>query len=324
MKSWPDQLKYDPLPPLLASQNPAINYFTRRELLNQINLPPPDFANLPAVANLLRRQQSDGSWHYPADKGLSQANYHQLETYRNLGVLVDKYGFDRTSKVVRRAAAFLFTFQTLSGDFRGIYGTQYTPNYSAAIMETLVRAGYAGDNHILKGFEWLLANRQDDGGWAIPLRTRGLKMDAASLTADTVEADKSMPFSHLVTGIVLRAFAAHPDLRHLEEARKAGNLLVSKLMLKDNYPNDRGAALYWFKFTFPFWFTDLISALDSLSLLGFNPEEPQIHAALNWFRESQLPGGSWGLNILKQASDPDTALWLHLAICRVFKRFYGG
>ena len=191
-------------------------------------------------------------------------------------------------------------------------------------MEVLIKAGYTGDSRILKSFEWLLAMRQDDGGWAIPIRTRRMKMDAASLEADTVEADKCMPFSHLVTGIVLRAFAAHPELKKSGEARTAGTLLASQLMRKDNYPTDRGAVEYWFKFSYPFWFTDLISALDSLSLLGFASDEPQIKSALDWFREQQQPDGRWKLNILKNAADAETPLWLHLAVCRVFKRFYGG
>ena len=325
MRSWQDQFKYDPLAPLLASRNPAINHFTRRDLLDQRNPTPPDFSRLPAVTKLLRAQQGDGSWRYPADKGPNQPNYNQFETYRSLGVLVEKYGFNLSSIAIEKAAEFLFTFQTEPGDFRGIYGNQYTPNYSAAIIEMLVKVGYAADRRILKGFDWLLSNRQDDGGWAIPLRTRRVKMDTASLTADTVEADTTRPFSHLITGIVLRAFAAHPDFCKSGEARKAGNLLAFQLMRKDNYPNDRGAAEYWFKFSYPFWFTDLISALDSLSLLGFSPEEPLIQAALDWFRKGQQQdGGSWDLYILKNAADPDTALWLHLAICRVFKRFYGG
>jgi hypothetical protein len=64
--------------------------------------------------------------------------------------------------------------------------------------------------------------------------------------------------------------------------------------------------------------------LDSLSCLGFSPAQQQIHGALDWFRENQQPDGGWKLKALKQASDSDTDLWLNLAVCRIFKRFYGG
>ena len=47
---------------------------------------------------------------------------------------------------LEKAAEFLFQRQTTEGDFRGIYGTQYSPNYSAAIMELLIKSGYSDDS----------------------------------------------------------------------------------------------------------------------------------------------------------------------------------
>jgi len=55
----------------------------------------------------------------------SQENYDQLETFRQLGTLVDKFGYTRDHQAVERAAGFLFSFQTEQGDFQGIYGNQY-------------------------------------------------------------------------------------------------------------------------------------------------------------------------------------------------------
>jgi hypothetical protein len=64
---------------------------------------------------------------------------------------------------MRQAAEYLFSHQTNEGDFRGIYGTQYSPNYSAAIMEFLIKAGYARDERIAQGFQWLLHIRSVTG-----------------------------------------------------------------------------------------------------------------------------------------------------------------
>jgi len=90
---------------------------------------------------------------------------------------------------------------------------QYTPNYSAAIMELLIKAGYSTDVRTEKGFQWLLSIRQQDGGWAIPLQTVGKKFDLETMQSELIQPDKTKPFSHLVTGIVLRAFTAHPEYR---------------------------------------------------------------------------------------------------------------
>ena len=105
---------------------------------------------------------------------------------------------------------------------------------------------------------------------------------------------------------------------------KIGSVLInllSNLFKQDNYP-DRAATSYWFGFSYPFWFTDLLSALDSLSLLGFSKNEPQINKALKWFVENQQNDGLWELRILKGQNKDVIKLYLSLALCRVFKRFY--
>jgi hypothetical protein len=206
--------------------------------------------------------------------------------------LVEKYGMTRDQSAMRRAAEYLFLHQTDEGDFRGIYGNQHSPNYSAGIMELLIKAGYEGDARIARGFEWLLDIRQRDGGWAIPLSTVGAKLNALTTNGDTVQPDRAKPFSHLVTGVVLRAFAAHKQPHVSLEARNAGALLGSRLFRRDVYPG-RNAADFWSKFSYPFWFTDLLSSLDSLSLLGFNSEDAAISNALDWFVARQRPSGFW-------------------------------
>jgi hypothetical protein len=75
------------------------------------------------------------------------------------------------------------------------------PTTRPSILELLVKAGYGNDPRVLRGFDWLLGTRQADGGWANPLRTRG--MNLRRLGPLTVEPDASKPFSHLVTGVVL-------------------------------------------------------------------------------------------------------------------------
>jgi hypothetical protein len=324
MTEWLDRLRYDPLLPLIFSENGAVAFFAKRDLFEERSGSAAAIWELPEVKKILKRQQADGSWKYHGGKPSvrSQQNYNQLETYRVVGELVEKYGFTRAHPALETAAEFLFGFQTDEGDFRGIYGNQYTPNYSAGIMEVLIKAGYENDPRIEKGFQWLLSMLQQDGGWALPLRTVGAKLDVTFTNSATLAPDFARPSSHMITGVVLRAFAAHEMYRATEAARAAGKFLISRLFLRDTY-TDRGAPGYWTKFTFPFWYTDLLSALDSLSLLGFGPDEPKIQEALEWFVTNQGEDGLWGLQLVKAKSDKDLGLWLGLAICRVFQRVYG-
>jgi hypothetical protein len=173
-----------------------------------------------------------------------------METYRILRELVEKYCMNTGSSSLRKAAEFLFSCQTHEGDFREICGTQYVPYYSAAIMELLIKSGYSEDSRISTGFEWLISIRQNDGGWAFPLRTVGKKLYVETFKARTVEPDRSKPFSHLVTGIVLRAFAAHSTYRKSSAAAHAGHLLVSRFFKADTYP-DRRAPSFWTSFSYP-------------------------------------------------------------------------
>jgi hypothetical protein len=322
--SWRTRFPIDPLPILTSSANRALRYSVQRDLIQDNGAKLEDVWTLPVVRLYLRRQQSNGSWQYPGGGRTylrSSESYDQLETYRVFAELVEKYAMDKSNPSIQHAAEYLFSAQTDEGDFRVIYGTQYTPNYSAGIMELLIKAGYADDRRIKRGFRWLLSIRQRDGGWAIPLRTRGMNFTRTVLNStELIQPNYDKSFSHLVTGVVLRAFAAHPVYRASPEAQHAGSLLSSRLFKSDTYP-DRRTAEYWKRTSFPFWFTDMVSALDSLSRLGFSPAQKPIADALDWFVRRQQDDGGFNLKIVR-GKDPDTRLWICFAVCRLFKRFY--
>jgi squalene-hopene cyclase-like protein len=158
-----------------------------------------------------------GGWRYPARRaGLRSAdNYDQLETFRILSILVEKHGLDRSHPAIRRASRYVLAHQSVAGDIRGIYGNQYSPNYTAAFLELLTKAGLSSNPAVRRSFRWILSVRQDDGGWAIPFRTAGRNFDPSTLRAATIQPVTGKPSSHLVTGVVLRALAASRGLdRH--------------------------------------------------------------------------------------------------------------
>ncbi len=319
---WLKQLSYDPLSPLWKSHNPAIEYFARRDLLGEEVGEIKVLWDLPIPRSLIRRQQDDGSWKYPGGnkKIRSPENYNQLETFRNFGELVEKFGFDNSHPTIQNGAEYLFTCQTDEGDFRGIYGNQYATTYSAAIMELLIKAGYADDPRIEHGFHWLLSQRQDDGGWAIPLRTMHITYKDALKLPQVLQGDRSKPFSHLITGMALRAFAAHPDYRNIPEAQHAAELLMSRFFQRDKYV-DRQDKKYWEGVSFPFWFTDILTSLDSLYFLGFRRDQAPIQTALDWLSQRQLEDGTFNLKILR-GRDKDLPYWITLVASRIFKRYY--
>jgi hypothetical protein len=323
VKPWLNELRFNPVPALLESRDAAVPFFTRRDLLGEAVESVEQLWESPAVVRLVRRQLPSGAWKYPAPRTELRSidNYNQIETFRVLGELVEKRGLHSGHPAIRRAARYVLGHQSVDGDIRGIYGSQYSPNYTAALLELLIKAGAASNPQVRRGCRWLLSIRQDDGGWAIPLRTIGGNFRPSALRAPVIQPARSRPSSHMVTGVVLRALAAHPEYRTSVAARAAGMLLASRFFKPDVYP-DRRAATFWTRFGYPFWFTDLLSALDSLSRLGLSRDAPPIQRALRWFIRHQHRSGLWKLRVTRGRRESDHDAWLTLAICRVYKRFF--
>lgn len=317
-------LRVDPTPLLESSGNVAVAFFAKRDSHVSATDRVDVLWELPEARRVVGRQSQNGSWRYAGGKHSirSQENYDQLETFRQLGILVEKFGFTRQHPSIERAATYLLSFQTHEGDLRGIYGNQYATTYVGAILELLIKAGYADDPRIANALSWLLAMRQNDGGWAIPVRTVGVPFPEFVDVArhpEPLAPDRSKPSSHLVTGMVLRAFAAHPGWLNAIEVQEAGELLATRLYKRDTY-TDRGAVGYWERVSFPFWFTDIVSALDTLSRLGVNPQTPTISAALARLRELQRADGTFAFKLLR-AKDEDLPWWICLAVCRSLNRW---
>ncbi len=331
VNTWHAQLKFDPLPPLVSSGDEALVYFARRDLLEEDPGPVERLWQLPGVRTILQKQLPDGSWPRTGELKHPAINYGLIETWRHFRFLVEQYGFTRQHPAARRAAEFLFSCQTDEGDFRGMLANQYATYYSGAILALLIQAGYADDPRVEHCFQWLLSMRQSDGGWSIPMITHKLDRETqyrlSSQYAEPIQPERSKPFSHNATGMILRAFAVHPEYRHSEAARMAAGLLKSRFFQPDAYTSYHDAS-YWVRFEYPFWWNNLVAALDSLSLIELSKDDDQIQRALVWLVEHQETSGLWKVSYAKaDAQEKDTArvremkLWVSLAICRVLRRF---
>jgi hypothetical protein len=301
---------------LLSTGNNALITFTKKDLLGE-EVDIERLWTLPRVKKLLKKQQGDGSWIYPNRKAIlrSPTNYNQYETYKTLAELVELYGLNKKHKAIRMAADYLFSFQTKEGEFRGIYGNQYSPNYSASITEFLIKAGYHGTK-VKESLNWLLKMRQNDGGWAIPLRTRNEKLGALK-KRETIEPDRTKPFSHLITGIVLRPFSLVNEDR--KKVKDAGIMLADRVFTRDKY-SDRQEIEYWTKFTYPYHWTDILSTIDTLTLLGIK-NHSKINEIEQWFERHRQENGTYQVDVMAGAKYKDVKYWITLQYLKVLKRF---
>jgi hypothetical protein len=315
-------LRRDPLPLLLATGDPALTWAVRHDLLEE-ERDPRELWNLPAVRRACSRQRPDGGWDYPGRNARIRTNedYSQLATYLQLRILIAIYRLDRRHSSIGPAAEFLLGRQTSAGDIRGMYGHQYSPNYTADILNLLTLAGLGADPRVTRGLDWLLAMTQDDGGWALPLRTAGAIKGgfAAVMKQDRpIEPDRTRPSSHLITGVVLRALALHPQYRRRAATVRAATLLAGRFLAPDRYA-DRRAASYWTKLTFPFRWTDVVSALDAIAMAGLPAAQPDVMRGLVWLESHQGRNGLWRTGYPK-TRDPLVDHWVTFAATRVCKR----
>ncbi len=324
MSDWLENLKVDPIPRLLAFEDAALTFFVRRDLLEDDIIPVEDLWKLPPVIQVIKKQKENGSWRYGGQgaKKFPYNNYDLLETFRNLRILAEMFAMTYDHPSIQGAAEFVFSCQTDEGDIRGIIGNQYMPYYHGAILELLIMAGYAQDPRVIKGLDWLLSVRQADGGWLIPMQMIPANEKTKKYwCGDPIPTDTSKPHAHLATGMVLRAFAAHPRYHQRDEVHLAGERLKERFFKADKY-NDRKAPSYWLKLQFPFWWTNLLTSLDSLAKLGFSIDNPDVLKGLEWFVTNQQPDGLWPTGYGKGNKADENRIWVGLAVCRVFKRYY--
>jgi hypothetical protein len=325
---WRDPLRHDAVSALLNSEERALVLFARRDLLGGDLVPTQTICDLVPVRRILRRQRDDGSWTGPRRKTRVYPENHAdlVATFRQFRLLVERYELTSSLPEIARAAEYLFGFQTPEGDVRGFIANQYATYYTGYVLALLIRSSYGDDKRVGMGMRWLLSMRQDDGGWTVPLATHDFDGETmrrlTSEYGDPVQPDRTQPFSHNWTDMVLRAFAAHPKYRSSREARKAGDLLKSRFFRPDVY-SSRKAARYWTRFVH--WWPNLLTSLESLSLLGFGLDDPDIRGGLDWFVEHQGEDGLWPLTSddTGHTSSPrlhNERAWLTLRICRVVKR----
>jgi len=319
------KLRINPATYLLQS-GIAVRYFTERDLEGKTVAPIKQIHGLPEVLKLLRGQNNDGSW--GKHGGYPIHHKPMLETFKRLCILINRYEFNRENIQVKVGCEFLYSTQTTQGDFRGMLGDQYATYYTGEFTGLLIKAGYTNDERINRAQKWLLSMRQNDGGWTIPILTlpkEGGKKRLIQLTSQPskpIEPDRTLPFSHNWTEMVLRAFTAQPNWRSNPDVIYAGRLLKSRFFKPDAYRSYHDPR-YWVRFLF--WWPNLLTSLETLTLLGFNNSDPDIKKAVRWFIDNQENDGSWRTSYKKDyksknsMKNKEEGSWVTIRIARVLK-----
>ena len=266
----------------------------RRDLIDDAEAPIlADILKYPMVKQLLKTQEEDGSFPVPADEErmgspafmTAWATLRALDKMADLGVRLSAAACQDEASPVVRAAQFLLASQNdeggldafLLGDSPDAEATVVAIHFHGWATSALCRVGYEADERIDRAFDFLLNRRQDDGGWA----WRGVRTKSAA-----------RPSSHLITGMVLRAFAASEKWHTSREAKRAAELLATRFMQPDRYP-DRKPASHWEEIAEPRMFTDVLDALDTVTSVGLGKENSGVRTAEAYVRSRQYEDGLW-------------------------------
>lgn len=284
---WRARLGRDPVPILLREGSPALAARVRRDLIDDDEAPgESEVVTYPEVKAFLKKQESSGAFPAkPPEKGMGSPKFvRAVATIRALERLAD-FGIGRNHPAVEKAAELLLGSQASDGGLADLAlgETPEARTKSVALhfhgwaLAALCRTGHDDDERVAKGFRFLQASRQADGGWA----WRGVRTDSAA-----------RPSSHLVTGMALRAFAASPSRKTSREAKRAAELLATRFLQRDRYP-DRQAATFWEQLSEPRFYTDVLDALDGVTAVGLGKENSGVRTAEAYLRGRQNADGLW-------------------------------
>ncbi len=319
LMQWTQWLSIDPTDHLLAADG-VLPIYVERYLLKRERDTVKAAMECREVKGFLRAQSADGSWN-PTKGRLLDHHARLVMSFKNFRRLVHHYELERQVPEVARAAEFLFSTQTEEGDLRGMIGGQYATYYTGEMLSLLIQAGYAEDERVERGMQWLLGMRQYDGGWTIPVLTRGLsRKDISRLTAgdsDPIAPDRGRPFSHNWTDMVLRAFAAHPRYRNDSDALRAAELLKRSFFAPDHYSSHQEPR-YWTRFVG--WWPNLLTALETLYRMGYDKNDDDVARGIAWFIGNQADDGLWDLEDGRPGKPADRE-WLTFRVCRMLRSF---
>jgi len=315
------------IPLLLADPSPCLRILVLRELLHRKEDDPEvrELAELrgsdPLVADVLALQSTDGSWRGSAISGFSPGGKVQTtsQALMRLGYL----GLDSDHEAVRMGAEFIFSRQRKDGswDLRGERGEKdEAEGYSMVPLRTaipllgVVHCGYALDPRAERAYDWLCAQRLQDGAWPT-----GIASGNYGYVAGYRRLAHSRWGCRSNTTGALSCLALHPKRRKGPEARRALDLLLGRETRERHtlgfnvarmigVEPSRGFITYYARF-------DLAQVIDLCWRLGASMEDQRIAEMVEFIRGSQGPYGLW-----EYTPRPQASRWVTFDILRSLSR----
>ncbi len=272
----------------------------------------------PMVADLLAAQRPDGSWARSETAGGGGGGATSVALAR-LGYL----GFGPEHPAVQKGAAYLFSRQKKDGAWPlprggGVEsegeGCSVIPLQTALPLKGLAACGYATDSRAERAYDWLIAQRLEDGAWSTGI---------ASGTYRYVARYRRLAHSRWgcrsnTTG-ALSCLALHPERRSGSAARRALDLLLGRETREAHTlgyevarligaESARGFLTFYARF-------DLAQILDLCWRVGAALADGRVAEMVDFVRQQQGAYGLWDY-----APKPQASRWVTFDLLRSLSR----
>jgi hypothetical protein len=284
---------------LLDSKNPAIRYWTLKDILDE-----PDgddevvqtreqIASWTPVAQCLREQHSEGYW------GSGEDVYWPKWTATVWPlILLGEIGVPGSHPSIRKGCEYFL--KVMDGqdrswpppkypdeDLRG-WRLIWEPCVTGNMARTLAAFDYGDDPRVREMFEWLVKYQREDGGWNCD-------------TEDSRNGEAVHHSSFMSTIEPLWAFSTLDPQKWPRGGREAVERAAEFMLIHQLYKSDKTGKVIrneWTQLHFPmFYFYDILHGLRVLSKLGYGGDERMIDAR-ELLLSKRLANGTWPLEAL--------------------------
>jgi hypothetical protein len=335
MTVWTSLLRSDPIPWLLANDNPSVRNLTLKELLEIPGSHPDVLASRRKIMNtgmipkILAKQSRGGYWEKAEDFYVRTKYKGSVWSF----ILLAELLADPEDPRIQKTCDFILEWSQdrKSGGFSyqgsrkgGGYHSGVLPCLTGNMTWCLIRFGRLDDPRVRRAIDWITTyQRFDDRASRAP---EGWPYDQLEQCWG-----KHTCFLGVVKG--LKACAEIPPRRRTKNIRafiqNAAEFLLKHRVYKRSHDLDRVIKAKWTKLGFPWmWDTDVLEM--SLILTGLGIREERMRDAMELILSKQQEQGKWLLENSHPGrfqSNIETkgkpSKWVTLNVLRVLKRYYG-
>lgn len=280
---------------LLKDNNPAIRYWTLKDLLGKTETDPEVVSALDQItrwnpiAQYIREQHPAGCWGDGED-----VYWPKWRATVWALILLAELGVPGTHQAIKKGCEYFLSVMDKQDrswpapkypddDLRG-WRSVWEPCVTGNVARTLSEFGFQNDPRVREMYEWLVKYQRDDGGWNCE-------------TEDFREGGEPVHHSSFMSTIEpLWAFSALQPQEWPHGGREAVERGVEFLLIHKLFKSDKTGRVIrpeWTQLHFPmFYFYDVLHGLRVVTALGHGGDY-RTEDARELLLSKQLPNGAW-------------------------------